>query len=62
MHVCKYCPKSFNRKDNWRQHLRLHTRPNTRLKRVAYNPEAVKQYTTETERLIHSRRVIRNER
>ncbi|KAI8958873.1 hypothetical protein F5Y11DRAFT_26080 [Daldinia sp. FL1419] len=37
---CPFCDKPFNRKDNYRQHLRLHTLKNRPTRRTDYFPEA----------------------
>lgn len=45
--TCEFCPKKFNRRDNWRQHLRLHTEPNRPMTRTDYHKEAVRKYEEE---------------
>ncbi|KAK8039436.1 hypothetical protein PG993_007847 [Apiospora rasikravindrae] len=45
--TCEFCPKKFNRRDNWRQHLRLHTEPNRPMTRTNYHKEAVHKYEEE---------------
>ncbi|KAK7972462.1 C2H2 type zinc finger domain protein [Apiospora saccharicola] len=45
--MCKFCTKKFNQRDNWRQHLRLHTEPNRPMARTNYYEEAVQQYEEE---------------
>ncbi|KAI2784161.1 hypothetical protein F4815DRAFT_271113 [Daldinia loculata] len=37
---CRFCDKPFNRRDNYRQHLRLHTRRKSPTRRTDYFPEA----------------------
>ncbi|KAI1480814.1 hypothetical protein F4774DRAFT_418027 [Daldinia eschscholtzii] len=37
---CPFCDKPFNRKDNYRQHLKLHTLKNRTTRRTDYFPEA----------------------
>ncbi|KAI2602322.1 hypothetical protein GGR54DRAFT_526563 [Hypoxylon sp. NC1633] len=38
--ACPFCRKPFNRKDNYRQHLKLHTLKNRPTRRTTYFPEA----------------------
>ncbi|KAI1634004.1 hypothetical protein F4809DRAFT_652141 [Biscogniauxia mediterranea] len=44
---CPFCKRCFNRKDNWRQHLKLHTTPNRTISRTDYHPEAKALYDAE---------------
>ncbi|KAI1506710.1 hypothetical protein F5X99DRAFT_365267 [Biscogniauxia marginata] len=44
---CPFCKRCFNRKDNWRQHLKLHTKPNRAISRTDYHPEAKALYDAE---------------
>ncbi|KAI5928167.1 hypothetical protein F4810DRAFT_647267 [Camillea tinctor] len=44
---CPFCNRCFNRKDNWRQHLKLHTTPNRTISRTDYHPEAKALYDAE---------------
>lgn len=37
---CPICKKEFNRKDNYRQHLRLHTLKHRPTRRTDYDPKA----------------------
>lgn len=37
---CPFCDKPFNRKDNYRQHLKLHTLKHRPTRRTDYYPEA----------------------
>ncbi|KAI1409959.1 hypothetical protein F5Y13DRAFT_202582 [Hypoxylon sp. FL1857] len=37
---CPFCDKPFNRKDNYRQHLKLHTQKHRPTRRTDYHPEA----------------------
>ncbi|KAK7937588.1 uncharacterized protein PG986_014456 [Apiospora aurea] len=39
--TCEFCRKTFNRQDNWRQHLRLHTEPNRPMTRTHYHEKAI---------------------
>lgn len=48
---CKYCVHKFNRRDNWRQHLKLHTQKRGRSSRTDYYPDAVKEYEEEMRRI-----------
>ncbi|OTA57915.1 hypothetical protein K449DRAFT_398134 [Hypoxylon sp. EC38] len=38
--TCPFCDKPFNRKDNYRQHLKLHTQKHRPTRRTDYHPEA----------------------
>ncbi|KAI1135830.1 hypothetical protein F5Y05DRAFT_415828 [Hypoxylon sp. FL0543] len=38
--ICPFCDKRFNRKDNYRQHLKLHTDKHRQTRRTDYHPEA----------------------
>ncbi|KAL2015151.1 hypothetical protein VTK56DRAFT_6194 [Thermocarpiscus australiensis] len=57
---CKWCKdkdkKPFNRRDNWLQHLRLHTLPRGKGGRVKFSPGAVKEYEEERKRISARRR------
>ncbi|KAK6073718.1 C2H2 finger domain-containing protein [Seiridium cupressi] len=45
---CEYCGHNFNRKDNWKQHLLLHTKSaRSATARTNYFPEAVAKYEEE---------------
>ncbi|EMR62452.1 hypothetical protein UCREL1_10630 [Eutypa lata UCREL1] len=37
---CPFCERQFNRKDNWLQHIRLHTQRDRPVKRTSYHPGA----------------------
>ncbi|KAI1084564.1 hypothetical protein F5B20DRAFT_211046 [Whalleya microplaca] len=44
---CPFCDRPFNRKDNYRQHLRLHTLKNRSIRRTQYFSEAQALYDEE---------------
>ncbi|EPE07623.1 zinc finger protein odd-paired-like protein [Ophiostoma piceae UAMH 11346] len=52
---CQFCPRQFNRKDNWRSHLKLHTAPRGKNARTDYYSEAVTLYTEEMRKVTKSR-------
>ncbi|KAI1769909.1 hypothetical protein F4818DRAFT_456469 [Hypoxylon cercidicola] len=47
---CPICQKPFNRKDNYRQHLRLHTLQHRPTRRTDYHPEAAKYLAEENKK------------
>ncbi|KAK8013454.1 hypothetical protein PG991_009047 [Apiospora marii] len=49
--TCDFCVKKFNRRDNWRQHLRLHTEPNRRMARTNFHIGTVLRYNEEKEKI-----------
>ncbi|TPX08871.1 uncharacterized protein E0L32_009689 [Thyridium curvatum] len=48
---CKYCSHKFNRQDNWRQHLKLHTEKRGRNSRTTYHPDALQDLEDEQKRI-----------
>lgn len=48
---CKYCSHKFNRQDNWRQHLKLHTEKRGRNSRTNYHPDALQDFEEEKKRI-----------
>ncbi|KAI1382506.1 uncharacterized protein F4822DRAFT_423551 [Hypoxylon trugodes] len=59
---CPFCSKSFNRRDNWRQHLSRHTKSNGgRKMRLKYHPEAKKMYEKEKQQRRSRRRAMNEE-
>ena len=44
---CPFCVRKFNRKDNWLQHIRLHTLRDRTVKRTPYHPGAQALYDEE---------------
>lgn len=47
---CQFCFKSFNRRDNWLQHIKLHTLQDRAAKRTRYYPLALDVYNQEKQR------------
>ncbi|KAK8130451.1 hypothetical protein PG999_002831 [Apiospora kogelbergensis] len=60
--ACEFCDKRFNRRDNWRQHLRLHTEPNRPMTRTDYNENAVRKYEEERNNTKRRRPPMRKQR
>lgn len=44
---CPFCERKFNRKDNWLQHIRLHTLRDRPVKRTPYHSGAQALYDEE---------------
>ncbi|KAK4640166.1 hypothetical protein QC761_604600 [Podospora bellae-mahoneyi] len=63
--VCEFCPpekskdgqpKRFNRRDNWKQHIRLHAKSKSKNSRTEYNPEAIEVFNREQARINSSKK------
>ncbi|CAK7272728.1 hypothetical protein SEPCBS119000_005276 [Sporothrix epigloea] len=52
---CEFCGRHFNRKDNWRSHLKLHTVTRGKNARTDYFPAAVRIYEHEMKHITKSR-------
>ncbi|CAK7219442.1 hypothetical protein SCUCBS95973_003823 [Sporothrix curviconia] len=52
---CEFCGRHFNRKDNWRSHLKLHTVTRGKNARTDYYPAAVRIYEHEMKHITKSR-------
>ncbi|KAK8012209.1 hypothetical protein PG989_000469 [Apiospora arundinis] len=48
---CDFCGRKFNRKDNWMQHLRLHTEPNRPAARTNFHFGALLKYKEERSKI-----------
>ncbi|ORY59952.1 uncharacterized protein BCR38DRAFT_488137 [Pseudomassariella vexata] len=51
--VCIFCSKKFNRRDNWRQHLKLHTMKGRSISRTDFHPKAQELYDEEMRKTKH---------
>ncbi|KAI0124785.1 hypothetical protein BJ170DRAFT_696358 [Xylariales sp. AK1849] len=51
--TCDFCGHVFNRRDNWRQHLKLHTMDARPIARTQFYPEAKALYDAEMKRTKH---------
>ncbi|KAH8678211.1 hypothetical protein BX600DRAFT_507176 [Xylariales sp. PMI_506] len=51
--TCQFCGHVFNRKDNWRQHMKLHTMDSRPIARTQFFPEAQAVYEAEMKRTKH---------
>ncbi|KAK4175720.1 hypothetical protein QBC36DRAFT_301754 [Triangularia setosa] len=63
--VCEFCPpekskdgkpKRFNRRDNWKQHIKLHMKPRGKNSRTEHNVEAIEVFNREQARINCSKR------
>lgn len=52
---CEFCGRHFNRKDNWRSHLKLHTISRGKNARTDYFPRALDVYNDEMRKISKSR-------
>ncbi|KAK0748526.1 hypothetical protein B0T21DRAFT_407034 [Apiosordaria backusii] len=58
--ICEFCPpakpKTFNRRDNFTAHIKLHTRPKGKNSRTEYNVAAIEVYNREQARISCSKK------
>ncbi|KXJ96362.1 hypothetical protein Micbo1qcDRAFT_154914, partial [Microdochium bolleyi] len=50
---CPFCSKTFNRRDNYRSHLLLHTKKDRTISRTRYDPRALALYDEEMRNTKH---------